>query len=137
MNRKEMSVPYVAYGTIRIGIKPDQLPGSAIAVVRTHAIGSVIFIRRRGHCHRFSVRLRQSERKMAMKQIILDAEAGQVSAELSRRGVASNARVHALVEVIDDSELPMGMLAQAGMGFNWLADEPDLYSDTDLVERVG
>jgi len=72
-----------------------------------------------------------------MKQIILDAEAGQVSAELSRQGVASNARVHALVEVIDDSELPMGMLAQAGMGFNWLADEPDLYSDTDLVERVG
>jgi hypothetical protein len=23
----------------------------------------------------------------------------------------------------------------AGRGFDWLADEPDLYSDADLVER--
>jgi hypothetical protein len=72
-----------------------------------------------------------------MKQIILDAEAGQVSAELSRRGVAPNARVHALVEVMDDSELPMGAIAQTGKGFDWLVDEPDLCSDTDLVERAG
>jgi hypothetical protein len=71
-----------------------------------------------------------------VKQIVLDAEAGQVSAELSRRGVASNVRVHALVEVVDDPELPMAAIAQAGKGFDWLADEPDLYSDADLVERA-
>jgi hypothetical protein len=70
-----------------------------------------------------------------MKQIVLDAEAGQVSAELTRRGIASNARVHALVEVLDAPELPMGVTAQTGKGFDWLADEPDLYSDTYLVER--
>lgn len=70
-----------------------------------------------------------------MRQIILDAEAGQVSAELARRGVAANARVHVLVEVMD-AEPPMAAMAQAGKGFDWLADEPELYSDADLVERA-
>jgi mRNA interferase MazF len=45
-----------------------------------------------------------------VERIILDAEAGQVSAELVRRGIAA---------------------------FDWLADEPELYSDADLVERAG
>jgi hypothetical protein len=72
-----------------------------------------------------------------MKQIILDAEAGQISAELSRRGVSLNARVRAVVQVVDDLDLPMAAIAQAGKGFDWLADEPDLYSDADLVERTG
>jgi hypothetical protein len=70
-----------------------------------------------------------------MRQITLDAEAGQVSAELARRGVAANARVHVLVEVMD-AEPPMAAIAQAGKGFDWLADEPELYSDADLVERA-
>jgi hypothetical protein len=70
-----------------------------------------------------------------MTQIVLDVEAGQVSPELTRLGVASNARVHALVEVLDSAELPMGAIAQAGKAFDWLTDEPDLYSDADLVER--
>ncbi len=72
-----------------------------------------------------------------MRQIILDVEAGQISAELTRRGVAVNARVHALVEVVDDPALPMGVIAQSGKGFDWLADEPDLYSDADLAESAG
>lgn len=72
-----------------------------------------------------------------MKQIVLDVEAGQISAELARRGVASNTLVHAQVEVMAALELPMGLIAQTGKGFDWLASEPDLYSDTDLVERAG
>ncbi len=40
-----------------------------------------------------------------MERIILDAEAGQVSAELVRRGIAADARVHVLVEVRDAEEL--------------------------------
>ncbi|MSO99782.1 MAG: hypothetical protein EXR07_01840 [Acetobacteraceae bacterium] len=72
-----------------------------------------------------------------MKQIVLDAEAGQISEELSRRGIPSSTRVHALVEIVDDPQLPMGQIAQTGKSFDWLADEPDLYSDTDLVERAG
>lgn len=53
-----------------------------------------------------------------MKQIVLDAEAGQISAELARRGIASNARV----EIIDVPDLPMAMIAQAGKAFDWPAD---------------
>ena len=29
--------------------------------------------------------------------------------------------------------LPMAAIAQAGGAFDWLADEPDLYTDADLV----
>jgi hypothetical protein len=69
-----------------------------------------------------------------MSQIVLDAEAGQISAELARRGIPSHARVHVLVEVTPDGELPMGTIAQAGKGLDWLAEEPELYSDADLIE---
>ena len=71
-----------------------------------------------------------------MERIILDAEAGQVSAELVRRGIAADARVHVLVEVRDAEELSTAAIAQRG-AFDWLADEPELYSDADLVERAG
>lgn len=30
--------------------------------------------------------------------------------------------------------LPMAAIAQAGGAFDWLADEPDLYTDADLVQ---
>lgn len=71
-----------------------------------------------------------------MQRITLDAEAGQVSAELARRGVAADARVHVLVEVVDSGAdaLPMAAIAQEGHAFGWLADEPDLYTDADLVQ---
>jgi hypothetical protein len=52
-----------------------------------------------------------------MHQIILEAEAGQVPAELPRRGVAADTRVHMLVEVLDPAEPPVAALAQAGGGF--------------------
>ena len=68
-----------------------------------------------------------------MQQIVLDAEAGQISAELHRRGVAADARVHVVVDLFDPTDLPMAALAQAGKAFDWLADEPELYSDADLV----
>ncbi len=70
-----------------------------------------------------------------MDQIILDAEAGQISAELARRGIAGSVRVHARVEIVDAPELPMGLIAQAGKGLAWLEEEPELYSDADLIER--
>lgn len=71
------------------------------------------------------------------KRIVLDAEAGQVSVELARRGIAADTRVRVLVEVVvggDEADaLPVAALAQAGGAFDWLADEPDLYTDADLV----
>lgn len=69
---------------------------------------------------------------------MLDAEAGRVSEELARRGIAAGTRVRVLAEVVeggDDERLPMAALAQAGGAFTFLADEPDLYTDADLVER--
>jgi hypothetical protein len=71
-----------------------------------------------------------------MDQIILDAEAGNLSAELTRRGVAADARVHVVVDIIDAGFQPMAELAQAGKAFDWLEEEPDLYSDADLVARA-
>jgi hypothetical protein len=71
-----------------------------------------------------------------MSQIVLDAEAGQVSAELARRGIPPHARVHVLVEIAPNGEPPMTAIAQAGKGLDWLAEEPDLYSDADLTEAA-
>jgi hypothetical protein len=78
----------------------------------------------------------RKERNAAMQRIVLDAEAGQLSAELARRGISADARVHVLVEVMDSEAdaLPMAAIAQAGGAFDWLADEPDLYTDDDLVQ---
>ena len=75
----------------------------------------------------------------AMHRITLDAEAGQVSAELARRVVTAETRVHVLVEVPGDVDvLPMPAIAQAGGAFDWLAEEPDIYTDADLVQpRIG
>jgi len=56
--------------------------------------------------------------------------------ELVRRGIAADARVHVLVEVRDAEELSPAAIAQAGGAFDWLADEADLYSDADLIERA-
>jgi len=72
-----------------------------------------------------------------MKTVTFDAEVGQVSAEPVRRGIAADTRVHVLVEVRDAEELSTAAIAQAGGAFDWLADEPELYSDADLVERAG
>ena len=68
-----------------------------------------------------------------MQRFELDTEAGQVSAELVRRGVSATSRVHIVVEVAAEAEeLPMAAIVQAGRAFDWLADEPDLYTDADL-----
>ena len=40
-----------------------------------------------------------------------------------------------LVESIEAEEPSLTAINAAGGGFDWLAEEPDLYSDADLVER--
>ena len=72
-----------------------------------------------------------------MRTITLYAEAGQISAELTRRGIPASVRVHALVEVPDHEAWPMAALAQEGGAFDWLAREPGLYTGADLKERAG
>ena len=70
-----------------------------------------------------------------MSVLTLNIEAGRLSSELVRRGIAADARVHVLVTVSDDDELPMAAMAKAGGSFDFLEDEPDLYSDADTLER--
>ena len=63
------------------------------------------------------------------RKIDLHAKAGEVSAELARRGIAADAQVHVHVLVAAEADLP------AMAAFDWLTDEPDLYTDADLVPR--
>jgi hypothetical protein len=70
-----------------------------------------------------------------MQRLTLDVEAGQVSAELTQRGIPAGTRVHVLVELPDAIDLPIAALAQAGGAFDFLDDEPELYSDADIIER--
>jgi hypothetical protein len=69
-----------------------------------------------------------------VQRIILDTEAGTISAELSRRGVAAGTWVRVGVEVLETSLPPMAAIAQAGKAFDWLANEDELYADSDLVK---
>ena len=70
-----------------------------------------------------------------MHKIALDAAAGHVSAELLRRGIAAATLVRVVVEVPETGDLPMAALAQAGGAFDFLAAEPELYTDADLVQQ--
>jgi hypothetical protein len=74
---------------------------------------------------------------VAMSILTLDIEAGLLSSELVRRGIAADARVHVLVTMPDDASLPMAELAQGGGAFEFLKEEPELYSDADTMEHPG
>lgn len=73
------------------------------------------------------------EGDLPTRRIVLDAQAGEVSAQLARRGIAADTHVHVLVEIADREELPLAALVQAGGAFDFLSEEPDLYSDADIV----
>jgi hypothetical protein len=79
---------------------------------------------------------RTAEQGDEMRTIALDAEVGQISAELLRRGLPSAVRVHAVVEVPAEEDAPTVLVVEAGGVLDWLAEEPDLYTDDDLIERV-
>lgn len=70
-----------------------------------------------------------------MKQVLPDIEAGKLAEELRRRGIAPGQRLRAVIESIEADEPSITAMNATGGAFDWLADEPDLYSDADLVER--
>jgi hypothetical protein len=70
-----------------------------------------------------------------MRQILNDIEAGKVTEELRRRGIPARQRLRVVVESIEGEELPITAINAAGGAFEWLAEEPDLYNDADLIER--
>jgi hypothetical protein len=70
-----------------------------------------------------------------MIQILNDIEAGKLTEELARRGISARQRLRVVVESLGDDSVPITAINAAGGAFDWLADEPELYGDADLIER--
>jgi hypothetical protein len=70
-----------------------------------------------------------------MRQILNDIEAGKVSDELRRRGIPPRQRLRVVVESVAQEEPSITAINATSGAFDWLAEEPDLYSDADLIER--
>ena len=70
-----------------------------------------------------------------MKHILNDIEAAKVSEELRRRGIPPRQRLRVVVESVETEEPSITAMNAAGGAFDWLAEEPDLYSDADLIEH--
>jgi hypothetical protein len=69
-----------------------------------------------------------------MKQVLENIEAGKLTEELARRGIAPTQKVRAVVESLETDDLPMAAINASSGAFDWLADEPDIYADNDLIE---
>jgi hypothetical protein len=76
-----------------------------------------------------------AKRVSPMRQVLNDIEAGKVTEELQRRGIPPGQHLRVVVETIEPKEPSITAMNAAGGAFDWLALEPDLYSDDDLVER--
>jgi hypothetical protein len=72
-----------------------------------------------------------------MRQVLENIEAGQVQAEMARRGVQPRQRVRVVFETIGADDMPIAQMAEQGGAFDWLADEPDLYTVADIKKRNG
>ena len=70
-----------------------------------------------------------------MRYVLENIEAGKLSGEIERRGIPARQRLHVVVETLND-DLPLAEMAVQGGAFQFLADEPDLYSETDIVSDV-
>ena len=66
-------------------------------------------------------------------------EAGKIlpPAELARLGLTPRRLLRMVLETLeaDDSEIGITAMNARGGAFDHLTDEPDLYSDSDLIER--
>ena len=70
-----------------------------------------------------------------MRYVLEDVEAGKLTEEIRRRGLSEHQRVRAVVETLND--LPLSRIAEQGGAFDFLADEPDLYGQSDIRRRNG
>ena len=66
-----------------------------------------------------------------MRYILEDIEAEKVLSEMKRRGIAAKQRVRVVVETLE-GDLPLVRMVDEGGAFNFLADEPELYSEADI-----
>ena len=73
-----------------------------------------------------------------MRTTIDRIEAGRLLTqdELRRLGLAARRMLRVTLETVDDDEeISIAEMNALGGAFTHLADEPDLYTDADLIER--
>ena len=70
-----------------------------------------------------------------MSQVLDNIEVEQVLAEMIRRGIKPRQRVRVVFEPVDDDALALARLAEQGGAFDWLKDEPDIYTLDDVKRR--
>jgi hypothetical protein len=70
-----------------------------------------------------------------MRYVIDNIEVRKVPAEIERQGIAPSQRVRVVVETLDD-DLPMAKIAAEGAAFDFLADEPEIYSESDRADQL-
>ena len=74
-----------------------------------------------------------------MRTTIDSIEAGKILPpdELARLGLAPRHLLRVVLETLEgeDSEIGITAMNAGGGAFDHLMDEPDLYSDSDLIER--
>ena len=66
-----------------------------------------------------------------MRYVMEDIEAEKVPAEIRRKGIGAKQRLRVVVETLDE-DLPMARIAQESGAFDFLANEPDLYTEADI-----
>jgi hypothetical protein len=75
----------------------------------------------------------------AMRTMIERTEAGKIllPEQLSRLGLGPRRLLRVVLETVDseDEEISITEMNAQGGAFDYLADEPNLYDDTDLIER--
>jgi hypothetical protein len=66
-----------------------------------------------------------------MRYVLEDIEAGKISLEVERRGISARQRLRVTLETLEN-DLPLARMAEEGRAFDFLKDEPDLYSEADI-----
>lgn len=69
-----------------------------------------------------------------MRRVLKNIEAGEVPDALRRLGIQPKQRLRVIVETATEDDPPVTAMNANGGSFEWLKDEPELYSDSDLVE---
>jgi hypothetical protein len=74
-----------------------------------------------------------------MRTTIERIEAGKIlpADQLNRLGLGPSRLLRVVLETLDadDEEISITEMNALGGAFDYLADEPDLYTDADLIER--
>jgi len=68
-----------------------------------------------------------------MRYVLENIEAGDVSREIERKGIPARQRVRVTLDTLHE-DLPLAQMAEAGRAFDFLKDEPELYSEADIKQ---